>query len=199
LKLFFETESPTDKVDGAANIFRVMVTPGTKHMLYSLNYVLPKINIMNRQFQSKGFRIYKVYKSIRATYREILSLFVRDDVIHAHDLTTIDPTCKRNHRPIMEVHLGGGCYAEMQRVPVGDNQTRFREDCVKFLVELCVQIRKRFDFSEDSLLSMISCLDPEQKKIIIKFSSDFTFKIVIRCTKEVFPTISVYIIFFRHG
>ena len=127
LKLFFEAESPTDKVDGAANILRVMVTPGTKHKLYSLNYVLPKINIINRQFQSEGFQIHKVYKSIRATYREILSLFICDEVIHAHDLTTIDPTCKHNHRPIMEVHLGGGCYAEMQRAPVGDNQTHFRE------------------------------------------------------------------------
>ena len=162
LKLFFEAESPTDKVDGAANIFRVMVTPGTKHMLYFLNYVLPKIDMMNLQFQSEGFRVQKVFKSIRDTYREILSLFVRDDVIHARDLTTIDPTCKRNHRPIMEVHLGGRCYAEMQRVQLGDNQTRFGEGCVKFLVELCVQIRKRFDFSEDSVLSMISCLDPEE-------------------------------------
>ena len=48
------------------------------------------------------------------------------------------------------------------RVPPGDNQTRFTEDCVKFLVELCVQIRKCFDFSEDSVLSMISCVDPEE-------------------------------------
>lgn len=48
------------------------------------------------------------------------------------------------------------------RVLLGDNQTRFTEDCVKFLVELCVQIRKHFDFSEDSVLSMISCVDPEE-------------------------------------
>ena len=48
------------------------------------------------------------------------------------------------------------------RVPLGDNQTRFREDCIKFLVVLCVQIHKRFDFSEDSILSMILCLDPEE-------------------------------------
>ena len=42
LKLFFEAESPTDNADCAANMFRVMVTPGTKHMPYFLNYVLPK-------------------------------------------------------------------------------------------------------------------------------------------------------------
>ena len=116
MKLFFEAESPTDKVDGAANILRVMVTPGTKHTLYSLNYVLPKINIINRQFQSEGFQIHKVYKSIRATYREILSLFICDEVIHAHDLTTIDPTCKlilvgaamlrcREHRLVTTRHI----------------------------------------------------------------------------------------------
>ena len=93
LKLFFEAESPTDKVHAAANIFRVMVTPGTKHMLYFL------------KFQSEGFRVHKVFKSIRDTYREILSLIPH---------VTIDPTCKSNHRPIMEVHLGGSCYAEMQ-------------------------------------------------------------------------------------
>ena len=162
LKLFFQAESPKDKVDGAANIFKVMVTPGTKHMLFFLNYVLPKIDIMNLQFQAEDLQVHKVFKLICDTYREILSLFVRDDVILTRDVATIDPTSKSNHRPITEVHLGGRCHAEMLKVSLGDNETRFREDCVKFLVELCVRIRKRFDFSEDSVLSMISCLDPEE-------------------------------------
>ena len=109
-----------------------------------------------------GFRVYKVFKSIRDTYRKILSLFVRDDIILARDLTTIDPTCKRNRGPIMEVHVSGRCCAEMQRVPLGDNQTRFIKDCVKFLVEACVYTRKRFHFSKDSVLSMTSRLDPEE-------------------------------------
>ena len=36
LKLFFQAESPKDKVDGAANILKVMTAPGTKHMLHFL-------------------------------------------------------------------------------------------------------------------------------------------------------------------
>lgn len=134
LKLFFEVESPTDKVHGAANIFRVMVTPGTKHMLYFL------------KFQSEGFRVHKVFKSIRDTYREILSLI-------PHVNVTIVPSLK---------FILVGVAMLRCRVPLGDNQTCFTEDCVKFLVELCVQIRKRFDFSEDSILSMISCVDPQE-------------------------------------
>ena len=157
LKLFFQAESLKDKVDSAANIFKVMVTPGTKHMLLFLNYVLPKIDIMNLQFQSEDLQVHKVFKSIKDTYREILSLFVRNDVILTGDVATIDHTFKNNLRPITEVHLGWRC-----QVSLGDNETRFREDCVKFLVELCVQMRKRFGFSEDSVLSMISCLDPEE-------------------------------------
>lgn len=162
LALFFEAESPKDRVDGAAGILKVMKTPGTRHMLLFLDYVLPKIDSLNVQFQSEAFRVHEVFKSTRDTYREIPSLFVRDDVIFTQDVSTIDPASKSNHRPIKEVQLGGRCLAEIQRVSLGDSEVRFREDCVKFLVELCVQIRKRFDLSDDSVLSMISCLDPEE-------------------------------------
>ena len=47
LLLFFESESKTDKIDGTPNIYKTIVTSGTKHMLQFLNYIIP-----NRQNES---------------------------------------------------------------------------------------------------------------------------------------------------
>lgn len=53
LILFFQGEIKTDavKLDGAADIYKVMVNRGTKHMLLFLNYVLGKVDRMNLEFQ----------------------------------------------------------------------------------------------------------------------------------------------------
>lgn len=52
LRLFFEAKAKTDKVDGAGQLYKTMTTPGTRHMLLFLNYVLQKVDRMNLEFQS---------------------------------------------------------------------------------------------------------------------------------------------------
>ena len=64
LMLYFQTESVTDKIDGAPAIYRTMITPGTKHMLLFLQYVLKKVDAMNVEFQSEYLRLHKLYPMI---------------------------------------------------------------------------------------------------------------------------------------
>ena len=40
------------------------------------------------------------------------------------------------------------------------SKQKFKTDCLKFLVELCFQIKKRFPPAEDGVISKLKILDP---------------------------------------
>jgi len=107
LMLFFQCQSPVDKIDGAHQIYKTMTTSGTKHMMLFLNYIVPKIDTLNLEFQSESFRLHRVFASIRDGYREILSMFVREGVMESADLAEIDPTNTANFKTWQEVNVGG--------------------------------------------------------------------------------------------
>lgn len=81
LKLFFQSEALTDKVDGASEIYKVMTAAGTKHMLLFLNIILKKVDEMNIEFQTESFRMHKLYKTICSVYRNILAMFIKDEIL----------------------------------------------------------------------------------------------------------------------
>jgi Domain of unknown function (DUF4371) len=98
LLLFFQSEAPTDKVDGAGDLFKMMSTAGTKHMLLFVNYVIAKIDRMNVEFQSEHFRIHKVFASITDEYRNILAMFIKNEVMQSYELSEIDPFNMNLHK-----------------------------------------------------------------------------------------------------
>ena len=62
---------------------------------------------------------------------------------------------------IVFTYLGGLAMTELLKNPLPtDILKRFRSDCVKFLIELCIQIKKRLPLNEDSLIAKLSVLDP---------------------------------------
>jgi len=83
LVLFFQGEMKTDavKLDGAAEIYKVMVNCGTKHMLVFLNYILSKADRMNLEFQAEHYRLDTLYSTIAGEYRSILGMFILDEVV----------------------------------------------------------------------------------------------------------------------
>jgi len=79
--------------------------------------------------------------------------------ISAHINGYIDPTEINNHKQLSEIELGGRCEALLNQVVLGDKEQLFRHDALNFLVELCVQRRKRFIFSKDGVLAQLCSLD----------------------------------------
>ena len=110
---------------------------------------------MNIEFQSHYFRLSSLHATISDEYRNLLSLFVREEVLQEVMLRNIDPKDCAIHKKIYEIVLGGRCESMLIKAPLGDQEKIFRHDCQKFLVELCAQIRKRFPFEEDSVLAML--------------------------------------------
>jgi len=76
--------------------------------------------------------------------------------ISAHINGYIDPTEINNHKQLSEIEPGGRCEALLNQVVLGDKKQLFRHDALNFLVELCVQIRKRFMFSKLAFLRRCS-------------------------------------------
>ena len=175
LLLYFQTEASADKVDGASSIYHTMTSAGTKHMLLFLNYILPKVDRMNLHFQSEEPRIHTLFDNISSLYRDLLSLFVKEEVLASRDLNAIDPTDKSVHRPLNAIVVGGRCIAELAKVPLGDNEERFRSDCKHFLEELCKQIRSRFEFSTASVLASLCILDPAEALLTTRSVQTLTY------------------------
>jgi hypothetical protein len=88
-------------------------------------------------------------------------MFVRHSAIKNTDVGEINPSDTSMHKPLSEVNLGGKCEAKLIDEPLGTNTNRFRQDCLAFLIELCIQIRKRFDLTKGCLLDLIGVTEPK--------------------------------------
>lgn len=162
LKLFFQSESRTDKVDGASQIHKMMTTRGTKHMLLFINYILGKVDMMNIEFQSQHFRLGTLHSTISDNYRSILGLFLKPEVIQSHQLALIDPSDESLHKRLEDLSLGGRCEGLLELEALQDKERLFRVHCKQFLVELCLQIKKRFPFAKDSIIAMLKAMNPTE-------------------------------------
>lgn len=159
LILFFQSEAPLDKIDGASKIHEQMITTGTKHMLLFVKYVVAKIDQMNVEFQSEHLRVHVIHSRISDHYRDLLAMFVRNDVLQNKALADLDPSDQSCYMPLSDIELGGRCESLLAKEPLGSNETRFRTDCQTYLKELCKQIKKRFCFQETSVLARLNVLD----------------------------------------
>lgn len=102
LQLCFQSEAKKNN-DGAAMIYNTMITPGTKHMLPFLNYILPKVDRINLEFQSEYFRLASLFTTISDEYRSIMGMFVRDEVVANKESSLIDPRNDSLYKDISEI------------------------------------------------------------------------------------------------
>ena len=161
--LFFQTEAKTDKIYGSKNIYETLIDHGTKPMLYFLQYILQKINALNIEFQSEHFRLHQLYLSVSIQYKNIISFFIKEDIVNNRKILEIDVNDKRLYKNIEDIYLGGQAISHLISEPFKDDAVnkRFRHDCLKVLVELANQIKKRFSFSENGVVSQLRVLDPK--------------------------------------
>lgn len=128
-------------------------------MMLFLNYILGKVDKMNCEFQSEYFGLSVVYTTITAVYRSILGMFVKPEVLESKKLSQINPEDKSLHSNLEHICLGGRCDTFLLKEPLEESEKRFRHDCKRYLVELCVQMRKRFPFDEANVLTLLIILD----------------------------------------
>ena len=162
LSYIFSLKSRNDQVDEASKIYKLLVARGTKYMLCFLQYVLSKVNALNLEFQLEQFRLHKLHSMVSTEYKIILNSFIKEEVFTQIDLSNIDPKDKKIHKPIENIYLGGRTMSLLEEEPIVDqeNNIAFRNDCLKFLIVLCVQIKQHFPFSDDNITAKLKVLDP---------------------------------------
>ena len=70
------------------------------------------------------------------------------------DIGRIDPSHVEVHKPTVSVVVVGRCTIMLDKVLLEDAENRFKKDCRIFLVDLCLQIKKRFLPESDWGLSL---------------------------------------------
>ncbi len=176
LVLYFQSELKIDKIDSANKIYENLINCGTKHILLFLQNILQKVSALNSDFQSEHFRLHQLYITVSSEYKNILSFFIKEEILQTTKLSEIDPCIKNNHKNIDNIYLGGRAISHLINEPFKDDARtkRFRNDCLKVLVELAFQIKKRFPFSEDGIISKLRLLDPKVASDIHQSPSTIT-------------------------
>lgn len=89
-------------------------------------------------------------------------MFIQDKVLAIEKLSNINPLDASIYKSLEKLSLGGRCHALLIKEPLHDKdaEKKFLLDCRNFLVELCLQIRKRFPFEEDCVIVLLENLDP---------------------------------------
>jgi hypothetical protein len=75
----------------------------------------------------------------------------------------IDPSDKRIHKQVQCIYLGGRTMSLLESEPLKTQTAmdEFKMDCLKFLTELCMQIKRRFPFDENDVIARLKVLDPK--------------------------------------
>lgn len=143
------------------NILSALNNKITKMYLSFLSYILKIINTINIEFQSEKPRLHQLLPRISAVYKQILKNFLNSDYVNSTAIDKIhikDPT---NLLPLESVYFGVKVEEIIENDQINNNELHdFRINCLNFYIELALQIKQRFPFSND-LYTKLTWIDPQ--------------------------------------
>ena len=162
LVLYFQSESKTDKIDNAKKIYDTLIDHGTRPIFF-LQYILEKVDTLNVDFQSEHFRLHQLFLSVSTEYKNFLSCFIKDEILMTSKLSEVDPNDVSKYKEMKDIYLGGKAMVHLMKNPFKDNAIllRFKSDCLNVLVRLASEIKKRFNFEDESIVAQLRILDPK--------------------------------------
>lgn len=96
-------------------------------------------------------------------YKDIMSTYMISEYVQNTDVWNIDPKNSNYFKPLSSIYIG--IKAENNLVSLNDNSKLiFRQTCLKFLISICDNISRRFDFS-DKFLQLLIALHPKHIQI----------------------------------
>ncbi|XP_053949419.1 uncharacterized protein LOC128857699 [Anastrepha ludens] len=154
LLLYFTDQWLTIKLKMAQSIYECLNDPFNKLFFFFLQWVLPKFTGVNKYFQSAKVVITDLHEVIIDLYKTLLYSFMKRNYVNSRPLSEVDPEDKVHYLPMAEMYLGVQVLLGQQSRQVQerlDLLTHFREKCQAFLICACVQIKKRYDFTNSFL------------------------------------------------
>ncbi|KAF0726055.1 Uncharacterized protein FWK35_00025943 [Aphis craccivora] len=130
LQLYFTDKWLSGILISAENIYFQLNDPFTKAYFYFLEWVLPKFTSLNQFFQTENVVLTTLIEKMELVFKEILLCYMKRDYVMKTDLRKINPS----------------------------DENQFLKASTIYLVS-CVQIKKRYDFS-NPILPLLNVLNP---------------------------------------
>lgn len=152
LKQYFAANYKDDRLKVAENIYHRLKDPSLFMYYTFLNYILPKITSLNKLFQSDKTVIDSVFTKMSELYKDILFSFVRK----IPNPFTYNPNDESQYLPLKSIYLGASMFLLTQNNNIDEQMLLdVLKRCRLFLIEICIEIKLRFDFSDKILSSLI--------------------------------------------
>lgn len=162
--LYFSSREFEERLVSVQHIADRLKDPAVLCYFTFLNYMLPKFNKLNLLFQRNTPTIHLLHESITDLYRSLLTPFCRPEYLHRTPLEMIDPCDESLYLPLHQVYLGVAVHGLFQQENIRDNINMvmdIRLRCRKFLITMCLEIRKRFRLN-DKLWKLAAYLQPSK-------------------------------------
>ena len=147
---FFETAVIEENLPSAKSVLNALKNNIYKVYFNFLSYMLELITLLNLEFQSEKSKIAVLLERVSHLFNLILTNFVKKEVLRKPDvkLSKINFEHPDNMKPLKEMYFGAKVEAMIESGVEIDKQElhTFRLRALDFYIELCRQIRMRFNF-----------------------------------------------------
>ncbi|KAJ8954327.1 hypothetical protein NQ314_007131 [Rhamnusium bicolor] len=183
LELFFTRAAIEDNISSAQNILSALHNPVYKLYFYFLSYVLDIMNRLNLEFQSEIPKVHVLLKRVTTLYKLILKSFIKGPYLQVIDIGKVTITDPEKYLSLENIYCGpkADIFIKQSNMDSADVKN-FHLRVLEFYVELCKQIKKRFNFGE-AILKFASYFDPT-----VIFSSEIT---SISEADNIFPFLNI--------
>lgn len=162
LRLYFSEKWLSEKLLSAKAILNQLNDPFTKSYMYFLKWISPKFTVLNQYFQTDHIVLNTLHEKMEISFKDLLMIYMNREYVLRTPVPELDPTCMNQFLKHSDIYLGVKIMNHISLDIVKRRQdlvTNFYSHCVEFLKVSCVQIKKRYDFS-DPLLPLLNILTP---------------------------------------
>lgn len=162
LYLFFSEKWLSEKLLSAEAIFNQLNDPFTKGYFYFLEWILPKFTTLNQYFQTDRIVLNTLHEKMEISYKDLLTIYMERDYVLRTPVSELDPSCENKFLKHSDIYLGVKIMNHVLLDTVKRRQdllSNFYVNCIQFLKNSCVQIKKRYNFS-DPILPLLSIITP---------------------------------------
>lgn len=156
LTLFFQKAALEDDLPMAKSILNALSNPLFKLYLQFMAFNLDTITKLNVEFQGEKPKTPILLDKIVTLYKTFLKYFVKKDIINSESINNVVVSNPRLYKDINDIYLGAKVDmflknpSEVGKISSADLHN-FKVRCLDFYVEMCKQLKKRFDFSNKHL------------------------------------------------
>lgn len=154
LQLFFQRAALEDNLPTAKSILNAIDSGIFKVYFLFLSYTLELLTKLNIEFQSENPKVPILLNRMTVFYKTLLRSFVKQDLIETKDFSKINLNDPNVFKPLENIYFGAKLDAFINSNACRcskEDINNFKIRALDYYVELCKQIRKRFNFADKHL------------------------------------------------